>query len=182
LSKDTWTTDSGNVIAIGDLVDECRRFKASGVDGITISGGEPFEQSEALESMLTGLHVWSDNLATPVDYLCYSGKPFEAIQSQYSSILSLLDTIVPEPYIEELSGKPLRGSSNQPIIHLTELGATRFEDYMNEVSLTPEKRMQFRIENDGSVSFIGIPERGDMQKLSELCKVQGLYLNNVSWG
>lgn len=66
------------------------------------------------------------------------------------------------------------------VIHLTELGVSRFADLVDESQSEFGKRMQFTIEGN-SVWFIGIPERGDMEKLIELCKLQGLHLNNVSW-
>jgi anaerobic ribonucleoside-triphosphate reductase activating protein len=180
-SKDTWSADSGTIIPISELVAACRRFVSDGVDGITISGGEPFEQAEALELLLTELHTWTDGLDSPVDYLCYSGKPYNELHQQYPEILCLLDVIIPEPFKYELPGKPLRGSGNQPIITLTELGAERFAEYAGESNCQHKKCIQFVVETDGSVSFIGIPERGEMQKLVELCKTQGLHLNNVSW-
>lgn len=180
LAKDTWDAESGTVVKIGELVAECRHLAANGVDGITISGGEPFEQPKALEAILRGLHTWTDHLDSPVDYLCYSGKSYNELK-QYPEILRLLDTIIPEPFIVELPGKALRGSDNQPIITLTELGAQRYEVYTDESRQQPKKSIQFVMEDDGSVSFIGIPERGDMQKLVELCKSQGVFLKDVSW-
>jgi len=179
-SKDTWPADGGNIVPIDVLVAECQRFISEGVDGITISGGEPFEQPEALESLLGELHRWTDGVDSPVDYLCYSGKTYSELQ-QYPGILHLLDTIIPEPFIDELPGKPLCGSDNQPIIHFTELGTSRFEKFADASPAKPDKCIQLALEKDGSVSFIGIPERGDMQKLVELCKAQGLYLSDVSW-
>ena len=117
----------------------------------------------------------------PVDYLCYSGKTLSVLQQQYSGILTLLDTIIPESFIAELPGKPLRGSDNQPIITLTDLGASRFAKYVEESHSEHKKCIQFVMEDDGSVSFIGIPERGDMVRLADLCRSKGLDLKNVSW-
>ncbi len=181
LSKDTWDVESGKLISIGEIVNCCSCFEPYGVDGITISGGEPFEQPESLKLLLSELHSWTDRLDSPVDYLCYSGNPYSVLQHQYPYILSLLDTIIPEPFVVELPGKPLRGSDNQPIINLTELGVSRFAGYDYKSQSQPKKCIQFVFENDGSISFVGIPERGDMEKLAELCKAQGLYLKNVSW-
>lgn len=180
LAKDTWDAESGTVVKIAELVAEYRHLAANGVDGITISGGEPFEQPEALETLLRELHKWTDVLASPVDYLCYSGKSYSELQ-KHSEILRLLDTIIPEPLIVELPGKPLRGSDNQPVVTLTELGAKRYEVHTDESRQQLNKCIQFVMEGDGSVSFIGIPERGDMQKLVEICKTHGVFLKDVSW-
>lgn len=180
LSKDTWPTDSGTLIQIGQLVDWCRKYESEGVDGITISGGEPFEQPEALEALLGELHAWTDKKSPPIDYLCYSGNKFGVLHKQHPRILSMLDTIISEPFVEAELGKPLRGSGNQPIIHLTELGASRFAEYADESLSQSAKRFQLTVDGK-SVWFIGIPERGDMKKLLQLCKAQGLNLEDVSW-
>jgi anaerobic ribonucleoside-triphosphate reductase activating protein len=180
IAKDTWSSDGGIVMLISELVAWCRQYELQGVDGITISGGEPFEQPEALDALLRELHAWTDKLDTPVDYLCYTGNRFSHIQERYPNILSLLDTIIPEPFKVDLPGKPLRGSANQPVIHLTELGAFRFAGLVDGSQSEFGKRMQFTMDGN-SVWFIGIPERGDMDRLVELCKAQGLLINNLSW-
>lgn len=180
-SKDTWSADGGNIVPIDVLIVECRkRWESGGVDGITISGGEPFEQPEALEELLVQLHEWTNRLPAPVDYLCYSGKSLEIIQQNYPKILPLLDVIIPEPFVKDLPVKPLRGSSNQQIILLSELGVARFAEYDKSSCLPPEKSMQFAVE-DGAVWFIGIPERGFWQEYVKRCETQGLYLKDVSW-
>lgn len=180
LAKDTWRADAGSAIAIVDLIDCCRRFEAKGVDGITISGGEPFEQPVALASLLKGLHEWTDRLEQTIDYLCYTGKSFDVLRQEHPDILSLLDTIIPEPFISELPGRPLRGSGNQPIIPLTELGISRFAEYFIESSSICKKLLQLTVDGN-SAWFIGIPGRGDMEKLSDICKSRGLLLKDASW-
>lgn len=180
LSRDTWSVDSGTLLQVGELVEWCRKYEPSGVDGITISGGEPFEQPKALEALLRELHAWTDELNPRVDYLCYSGNAFSQIRQRHPQILSLLDTIIPEPFVEAEPGEPLRGSGNQPIIHLTELGAARFAAYGEDAIWEPAKRLQFIVDGT-TVWFIGIPERGDMKSLEEQCRSRGLQLKGNSW-
>lgn len=180
ISKDTWSAEAGTEMRVEELVNWCRQFESAGVDGITISGGEPFEQPDSLEALLRELHEWTDQLILPVDYLCYSGKTFKEIRKQYPQILLLLDTIIPDPFKEALPGKPLRGSANQPMIYLTDLGSSRFVKYADESLTQSEKRLQLAV-NNRSAWFIGIPERGDMEKLTQLCKAQGLNLEDTSW-
>jgi len=180
IAKDTWSADGGTILQISQLIAWCRQYELQGIDGITISGGEPFEQPEALAELLHKLHSWTDGLDQTIDYLCYTGKHLTHIQQEYPGILSLLDTIIPEPFNIDLPGKPLRGSANQPVIHLTELGVSRFAGLADESQSEFGKRMQFAMDGN-SLRFIGIPERGDMDRLVELCKAQGLLINNVSW-
>ena len=180
ISRDTWEVSEGHRLDIRTIISQCIAYEKEGIDGITISGGEPFEQSEALEKLLIGLHDWTDSLQHPIDYLCYSGKSYDEIAQKYPNLLKYLDVLIPEPFREELPIRPLRGSSNQPIICLTELGRNRFTPHLDEDCTQSAKQMQFVMDGE-SVWFIGIPDRGDMKTMTERCKASGLTIQNVSW-
>jgi len=86
------------------------------IDGVTFSGGEPFEQSEALALLAKlikqeGLSVW-----------CYSGYTYEVLSSDPSKIclLEQIDVLVDGPFIKEKAHTELkyRGSTNQHIYAL----------------------------------------------------------------
>lgn len=88
------------------------------LDGVTISGGEPFMQVEPLITFVEEvkkrcLHV-----------MIYSGYTFEEILSmgeQERKLLSLCDTLVDGRFVLSLRclSLPYRGSSNQRIIDVT---------------------------------------------------------------
>lgn len=85
------------------------------LDGITLSGGEPFAQAEACAELAraahdAGLSVW-----------CYTGYIFEELlqgKPEWLELLSNIDVLVDGPFV--LSQRTLeahfRGSSNQRII------------------------------------------------------------------
>lgn len=86
------------------------------IDGVTFSGGEPFEQCEALTELAKFLKkekltIW-----------CYSGYTYEALQKDVSKhcLLNMIDVLVDGPFIEALKDTELlyRGSSNQHIYEL----------------------------------------------------------------
>lgn len=177
VSRDTWERDAGKEITVGQLVEWCRRFENQEIDGITISGGEPFEQPEALGILLSELRAWTDTMSRPIDYLCYSGLPNKILRKQYACILDELDCVVSEPYIENQPTAELRGSSNQKVIPLSELGSQRYEGNHDGRA---SKRFQVAVES-GHIWFIGIPDRGDMTRLEHLCQERGLILGQSSW-
>lgn len=105
----------------GEAIDESKIFSRiiknkPLIDGITLSGGEPFEQSEALVSLVQkikqeGLTVW-----------CYSGYTYEQLMQNKTkqTLLQLIDVLVDGPFVIALKDPNLkyRGSSNQHIYAL----------------------------------------------------------------
>lgn len=83
------------------------------LDGITLSGGEPFCQWEACEELAKaaherGLNVW-----------CYTGYTWrELMNGEAHSLLKSIDVLVDGPFIKKLRTLelPWRGSKNQRLI------------------------------------------------------------------
>jgi anaerobic ribonucleoside-triphosphate reductase activating protein len=181
VSQDTWPKDPKTTIAVSDLVAWCRKVAAGGFDGVTVSGGEPFEQPAGLTALLRALVAWRSAAALDFDILCYSGLPLATLERRHARVLALLDAIVPEPYVDKLPrGNVWRGSSNQPLVPLSARGRARYAAYVDAPADGAGKRMQAAIEG-GRVWMIGIPDRGDMAAVEELCASRGLALTNVSW-
>lgn len=180
VSQDTWPRDAGKRVTVDDLVAWCRKVSADAPDGITISGGEPFDQPEGLHALLSRLASWRREKHVDFDVLCYSGYPLRTLEKRHARTLALLDAIVPEPYVDTLpQGKVWRGSRNQPLVPLSDRGRARYADYV-EMPADGDKRMQAAVEG-GRVWMIGIPGRGDMAAVERLCASRGLTLAQVSW-
>ncbi|GHU23318.1 radical activating enzyme [Betaproteobacteria bacterium] len=179
VSMDTWEPNGGADIAVPALMDWCKaKAAAGGVDGVTFSGGEPFDQPQALNAVLDGLLRWKKRARLSLDLLCYSGYPLKILQARHAGLLRKLDALIPEPYAEHLpEGGLWRGSANQPLITLSPLGAQRYAD---KDGMAASKRMQLAVE-EGKVWMIGIPGREDMARLEALCAARGLDFNQVSW-
>ena len=181
VSQDTWAPDPTRKIPVADLLAWCRRVARDGPDGITISGGEPFEQPQGLRALLEGLARWRQEAGLDFDILCYSGYALAKLQRQHALLLGLLDAIIPEPYVET---KPLtnlwRGSGNQPLVPLSDRGRARYANFVDAPAAAAGKRMQVAIDG-GRIWMIGIPARGDMARVEALCADRGLSLEQVSW-
>ena len=181
VSRDTWEPDATKTIAVSELLAWCKRVAAAGFDGVTISGGEPFEQPAGLTALLQGLHRWRDEAHLDFDLLCYSGYPLKTLARKHARILALLDAIIPEPYVDKAPVTHVwRGSRNQPLVPLSERGRTRYSEYVDAPVETAGKRMQAAVEA-GRIWMIGIPDRGDMARVEALCASRGLKLDKVSW-
>jgi len=58
ISRDTWADDARKEIEIEKILKWCRSVCPAGPEGVTITGGEPFEQPEALGSLVHALQRW----------------------------------------------------------------------------------------------------------------------------
>lgn len=181
VSQDTWPADATKAIPVATLLAWCKRVAKEGVDGVTLSGGEPFDQPKALAALLDGLSAWRSTAQLDFDILCYSGFPLRTLEKKHAKLLARLDAVIPEPYAD---GRPLgkrwRGSDNQTLTPLSPRGAARYAGAGDAPQAVDDKRMQVAVE-DGRIWMIGIPHRGDMAKLDALCRSRGLTLDQVSW-
>jgi anaerobic ribonucleoside-triphosphate reductase activating protein len=181
VSRDTWPANGGYEVEIAALLRWCRdRAAREVVDGITISGGEPFDQPVALGALLEELAAWRAALPRPFDILCYSGLPLRTLRARYPDLLARLDAVIPEPYVERRTrGRLWAGSDNQPIVLLTPLARDRYGAWLAE-GATPAKRFQVSVTEE-RIWLIGIPDRGELEAVREACARDGLLLRDVSW-
>lgn len=107
--------DYGDTLSISSIIEIVQKNLPI-IDGITISGGDPFEQSANLYTLLTQLKIL--NLSVWV----YTGYTYEYLTTHesYRKLLPLIDVLVDGPFIETLKtdSKKYVGSSNQRILSL----------------------------------------------------------------
>jgi anaerobic ribonucleoside-triphosphate reductase activating protein len=181
VSQDTWATDPGREMTVARLLTWCRQTSQNTVDGITISGGEPFDQPQALGALLDALGQWRRSAGLAMDILCYSGYPLATLQKCHARLLAKLDALIPEPYVDTLPLIHLwRGSQNQPLVTLSPLGAERYAPYLDAAAEAFGKRIQIQLDGQRLWS-IGIPARGDMAALQALAEERGVGFSDVSW-
>lgn len=109
----THSFDGGKLVSVDELLRDISKRKGY-IDGITLSGGEPFSQSDqcsiiAEEAHKMGLTVW-----------CYTGYLFEDLYGRHDELLKHLDILVDGPFVQEKRSLELqfRGSSNQRLIDI----------------------------------------------------------------
>lgn len=170
ISIDTWPSGRG-ITDVDRVLDAVVPWLA-GADGITISGGEPFDQPEALRQLLVRLRS-----LTRVTTLVYSGYPFEKLASWLEHHRGLIDALISDPYEHSVpQTMALRGSDNQRLHLLTPAGAAAFSCF-NRPATTDDRRLDAMFDADGSVWFAGVPARGDLVRLREALKAAG---HNIS--
>ncbi|MGY3323883.1 4Fe-4S single cluster domain-containing protein [Pseudomonas sp. TE3911] len=169
ISADTWGPGHRR-LSLEQLLEQITPWLHE-AEGITISGGEPFDQFDALRSLLEGLRRLSE-----LDILVYSGYSLEQLNESLLQTKGLIDTLISDPYIEALSQTmALRGSDNQRLSLLTPLGRARLGHY--ERPLEPaDKALDLMFDESGSVWMAGIPRRDDLLRLRDLLHEQGHHL------
>ena len=92
-------------------------------DGVTISGGEPFDQPEALLALVTALRRLGSG-----DILVYSGYPWRRLNQRHQDVIAVVDVVVSEPFRTDrrVSNAVLVGSTNQ-CVHLLRARACQDE-------------------------------------------------------
>lgn len=172
ISSDTWAKRSPDV-EVAELLDRIRPW-LNECDGITISGGEPFEQPEAFEQLLYAFRQLSK-----VSILVYSGLPLEELANFDVVKQGLFDCLISDPFdVNMEQTKYLRGSDNQRLTCLTALGYEVFGSLDRHVT-DADRRLDVMFDGDGKVWLAGIPSRGDMARLQLILENQGTYLRTT---
>ena len=135
----------------------------SGIEGVTYSGGEPFEQAEGL-FFLSGLLKESGT-----SIVCYTGYRYpelaESGDPYILGLLSQIDILIDGRYEESLS-EPLlwRGSRNQSVLFLSD----RYKEYRHQAS-DEILQMEVEVRSEG-LTFIGNMDNEIVSVIAKLLK------------
>lgn len=183
MSKDTWVAQPHHRVSIQTLLSTVEELVGdSRVDGITISGGEPFQQPAALLELLRTLRPWMEARNADADVLCYSGMPWPRLQRQFKAILAQLDVVVPEPFVRTLPQQLVwRGSSNQPMQCLSDRARRRYAPFVDlDARSKAVPRVQLALDDEGAW-MIGLPDAAALQAIDAALSGEQLSAREPSW-
>lgn len=124
-NRQTWDRDGGKPLPVGDVWADIKEDLKSGyVKGLTLSGGEPFDQPGPLGWLALQTHRFSGG-----DVWAFTGYTLEELAEKAEAdmgvreLLTEVDAIVDGPFIEAMRSAELSfmGSSNQRILHREEI-------------------------------------------------------------
>lgn len=149
---ESWERDAGEDVDISELVDWI--LNQPSIEGITLSGGEPMLQAEALSNLIDRIRT-EKNLGV----MCYTGFRLEHLQKQgtasQKALLTKIDLLIDGVYVENLQDDLLwRGSSNQRILLLS----SRYREFL-EVQSDRSSGLEFFFTETGEVGFSGVPNQ-----------------------
>lgn len=146
-----------------------------GIEGITLSGGEPFEQTiDLLEDFLEKIRYYSN-----LSIICYTGKILEDIRKNENErrILPYLDVLIDGEYqIGQDTGKRWRGSDNQRFHFLT----SRYRDESNHWNAATGRELEFDLGLDGKLGISGVPPKNFLSRFSKQLQQKNVLLNITS--
>lgn len=119
------------------------------INGISISGGEPFLQAASVAALLKEV----SNSRPELNVIIFTGFLKENLLSKDAiSVLSMTDLLIDGQYIDKLNdGVGLRGSSNQRLHFLTD----RLLPFQKELQFG-KRQVEINI-NNNNIDAIGIP-------------------------
>lgn len=145
--------------------------KSPDITGVTISGGEPFLQYDALKEL-----VYEVKKQTALDIMLYSGYRLEELKKMYpdsSDFFGYIDIFIDGEYVESQNdNSSWRGSYNQNIYCFTD----KYKTYAKQMKKNKTRKFSFEITEEGEIFFVGIPPKGMYEEF--MTKIGG---KNYEW-
>ncbi len=138
------------------------------IEGITISGGEPFLQAEALYTLISAVKYKCEDFGV----IIYSGFTYEELikssadNKSVQSLLQLTDILIDGRYDILLDkGEFAKGSSNQKILYLTD----RYKNCGTEYYSQKKRKAEIIFYKDKSI-LTGVPSKNAMEIWKQIIK------------
>lgn len=150
--------DGGYEVTVKDIADDI--IAQTGLQGVTISGGEPFLQFDALKELVSVVRSETD-----CDIMLYSGYRLQEIidrlgEKQAYSFFSQIDIFIDGEYVDELDyGSIYRGSDNQQVYFFT----GRYAALRDQICSAKCRDLEFELTKEGQVFMIGVPPKNFYQ-------------------
>jgi anaerobic ribonucleoside-triphosphate reductase activating protein len=144
-NRDTWSPAPRRMMTVDELLHEIDA--ATGIEGVTLTGGEPFEQAEALLPLVDAIRDRG------LSVMVFTGRePEEMVDAASVALVARMDVLVTGRYVAARRSLDLawRGSSNQRVQFLT----TRY----GERDLPEEREAEVHLAPDGTITITGFPE------------------------
>ena len=147
----TWSPDGGRDSTVGELSGWLST--RTGIEGITLLGGEPFDQAGACAEL--AIHAQRIGLSV----MTFTGYELETLQNddraEVTALLAATDLLVDGPYDQSKpeTRRPWLGSTNQRFHCLS----NRYANAIEELTMS-QNRVEVRIRPGGTVFINGMAD------------------------
>ncbi len=165
ISQTLQTKKGGQLIDIEALVTEITKVKNQ-FDGITITGGEPFQQYKELIAFCAWLKQ-----NTKLEIYVFSGYYLDELYDLYPDKLFLkyIDFLMDGRYVkEEHHNENTRGSGNQTLYQFTN------NEVIKVINGFSSNEFGLSVDRDNQVYLSGIPKQDDLNQLNEFLTQTGI--------
>jgi anaerobic ribonucleoside-triphosphate reductase activating protein len=163
VNQTLWNKNGGKSISVVDVFNWLSPMQNE-YDGITISGGEPFQQYEQLISFLHLIKA-----KTNLNVQCFSGYYLSELKELFPDNLfsKYIDTLIDGRYIQEQhENTNLKGSTNQTAYNFIDAVPVKQEE--SKVS----NKWSINVSKDNQIYMTGIPKENELKDLcNELLEV-----------
>lgn len=208
MARDTWAPDGGTEVPVAQLARDWRAALESGAHGLTVSGGEPLAQSEALRVFLETARGIADDWHSEQtertrrhirrtepepdamspgeadfefrpDILLYTGYELDELDPEQRQAAACADVLVTGRYEAAQPTTLLwRGSANQRMHLQTGLARQRYAGFVDARPDHPP----IQIQADGEILWmVGVPRQGMLAALDRTLREHGLGGQPASW-
>ena len=135
MSKDLWDVNDKSYMSVLDVYNIILEYKNK-IDGLTISGGEPFLQIKSLLPLIKQLF---ENITK--DIILYTGYTVKELEEnyfyEYNEIKKYISVLITGRYIKEMNNSiGLAGSSNQEYITMNNMYTIdELKNYKREINI-----------------------------------------------
>ena len=164
-NPETWDPARGTAWGPNELAEAIVQGAAPDTQGLTLSGGEPFQQAGAVAEFVQATR----KLRPAWDVFVWTGYTLEALLVQYQTnpaigaLLRQIDILVDGPYVaaRRVDKKLWCGSDNQTVVPLTHRGRAE----VAKATGSPGE-FEIQISPGGHVAVTGFPARGIVRGLN----------------
>lgn len=154
-STHTWPSTGGKRVTVEALL-RLAHAQASPPSGLTVSGGEPTDQVEAVTALITGFR----ETFTGTEVVLYTGLNWPVLTRRFPDLSALLDVAVTGPFVRTREASPLAGSNNQEVHLLTPLAKRLYREWQE----WPRHTLQIGHAQAEELVTVGIPHTPRMAR------------------
>lgn len=153
-------TDTDTADAARSFVDQAR---SAGAQGLTLLGGEPFEQAAAAAVVAAEFQAAGLGVMTFTGYTYGDLQRWSAGRQDIAALLAATDLLADGPYLADRPERhrPWVGSTNQGLRALT----PRYRNRIPGAEVPAPDRLEIRIAADGTVAVNGWAETSQLEHL-----------------
>jgi anaerobic ribonucleoside-triphosphate reductase activating protein len=167
VSQTLWTSERGQNIFVPELV----QFLLDLPDdyaGVTVSGGEPFDQYAPLIAFAALLKRKTD-----LTIFCFTGYYLEELRVKYPDQLFLryLDYLLDGRYnATQHENENVRGSANQTLYQIVNGQPQKLDTFFKT------DKWSIQVNENNQIFMAGIPKKGDLEKLTTDLQNSGIIV------